>query len=89
MADLVIFYSNSFSYNDRMRAENLCYSGGICRANLQFLDLIAANSIDEWILRSLKRKKGLVDTFREEFTRLSEFGKKEWVCKISDGRLSE
>ena len=89
MADLVIFYSNSFSYNDRMRAENLCYSGSVCRANLQFLDLIAANSIDEWILRSLKRKKGLVDTFREEFTRLSESGKKEWVCKISDGRLSE
>lgn len=89
MADLVIFYSNSFSYNDRMRAENLCYSGGVCRENLRFLDLIAVNSIDEWILRSLKRKKGLVDTFREQFSRLSDFDKKEWVRRISEGDLSD
>lgn len=89
MADLAVFYSNSFSYNDRMRAENLCYSGGICRTNLLFLDLIAANSIDEWILRSLKRKKGLVDMFREEFARLSETGKREWLSNISDGKVPE
>lgn len=51
-ADRVIFYNSSFSYTNRLRAENLSRIG----AKKEFYDIICSSSIDERIFLSLSKK---------------------------------
>ncbi len=61
-ADSVLFYSNSFDYADRIRAENLCRRSDGRR--MLFIDLTCRNSIDEKIDSCLRKKSHLVREFR-------------------------
>ena len=57
-ADVVIFYNNTFSYAERVRAEERCQTPGR-RRTIRCIDLLCADSIDEKIRQSLLRKNGV------------------------------
>lgn len=66
-ADAVVFYSNSFDYADRLRAENLCHRPGGRR--VLFFDLVCRNSIDEKISSCLRKKERLIQDFHRSLGR--------------------
>lgn len=53
-----IYYSNSFDALDRWQSEDRIDRRGMI-GGAQYTDIIARNSIDRYILRNLKQKKGL------------------------------
>lgn len=53
-----LYYSNSFNSLDRWQSEDRIDRRGMIGGS-QYTDLIARNSIDRYILRNLKKKKGL------------------------------
>jgi len=59
-ADIVIYYSNSFSYIERTQSESRVHRAG--RKNtVLYLDLIARNTIDVSVLKILKKKREISD----------------------------
>lgn len=57
-ADLMIYYSNSFSYVDRIQSEDRAHRIGQNKV-VTYIDLIYKGTIDEKILRALESKKSL------------------------------
>lgn len=54
-ASYVIYYSNSFSLHDRLQSEDRCHRIGQ-RSNVQYIDLVARGTIDEYISKALANK---------------------------------
>ena len=54
--DFMVFFSNTFSYGDRVQAESRCHRIGQ-KNSVTIVDLLANNTIDETILRCLQKKK--------------------------------
>lgn len=81
MADNILFYSNSFSYGDRARAEKSCLKNSR-QGHLTCTDFICRDSLDDWIHRALTRKKHVVEAFQQKFFHLSQKEKIQWVNSL-------
>jgi hypothetical protein len=81
MADNILFYSNSFSYGDRVRAEKSCLKNSP-RDHLTCTDFICRDSLDDWIHRALTRRKHVVEAFQQKFFHLSQKEKIRWVNSL-------
>lgn len=66
-----VFLSNSYSWGDRLQAEDRLHRIGQTR-NVVYLDIIARQTIDETILKCLKSKKDLAESIMEEVNMESE-----------------
>lgn len=60
-ASLVIFYSNSYSLEDRLQAEDRAHRIGQHADTVDYVDLVCRGSIDRLVVRALKDKKQLAD----------------------------
>ena len=70
-ASTVIFYSNDYSYANRIQAEDRCHRGGQTKS-VTYIDLICPRTIDIKILNVLKNKKNLSDDVMEGLTKRGE-----------------
>ncbi len=59
-ASTVIYFSNSFSYADRLQSEDRCHRIGQ-KNKVTYIDLISPNTVDEKILKALRAKKDMAD----------------------------
>lgn len=66
--EYVIYYSNTFSYTDRIQSEDRVHRIGQMN-NVHITDIVCNDTIDEMIVRSLRRKENLVNVFRKELKR--------------------
>lgn len=60
-AEWVVYFSNDFNLETRAQSEDRCHRIGT-KHSVRYIDLIAANTIDEAISRSLQRKERLSAT---------------------------
>jgi len=60
-ADVIIFYSNSFSVETRKQAEDRSHRYGSVRSPL-YIDLYYEGMMDDYVLKSLKRNIDVLDT---------------------------
>jgi len=61
----VIYYSNDWDYATRSQSEDRVHRIGQSN-NVHYVDICAAYTLDERILKCLERKENLVDSFKEE-----------------------
>ncbi|HZK38145.1 MAG TPA: DEAD/DEAH box helicase, partial [Clostridia bacterium] len=61
----VIYYSNDWDYGTRIQSEDRVHRMGQTE-NVHYIDICAADTLDERILKCLERKENLVDTFKYE-----------------------
>lgn len=61
----VIFYSNDWDYATRSQAEDRVHRMGQTE-NVHYVDICAAYTLDERILKCLQRKENLVESFKSE-----------------------
>ena len=61
----IIFYSNDWDYGTRSQAEDRVHRIGQTE-NVHIVDICAADTLDERILKCLDKKENLVDSIREE-----------------------
>ena len=61
----IIFYSNDWNYGTRSQAEDRVHRIGQTE-NVHIVDICAADTLDERILKCLDKKENLVDSIREE-----------------------
>lgn len=59
-ANVVIYYSNSFSLHDRLQSEDRCHRIGQKKA-VTYVNLLARNTVDEHIQRVLDNKQNIAD----------------------------
>jgi SNF2 family DNA or RNA helicase len=59
-ASYVVYYSNSYSYGDRIQSEDRAHRIGQCK-NVTYIDLVCRKTIDELILKVLSSKKNMAD----------------------------
>tara|TARA_Y100000310_G_C20679573_1_gene815110 strand:- start:279 stop:1667 length:1389 start_codon:yes stop_codon:yes gene_type:complete len=67
-AKTCIFYSNDYSYGNRIQAEDRCHRGG-SKHSVNYIDLITPKSIDIKILKTLENKKSLSDEVMNGLTK--------------------
>jgi SNF2 family DNA or RNA helicase len=67
----VVYYSNTFSFEDRMQSEDRAHRIGQ-RNVVTYTDLEALGTIDRKIMRALKSKLDMADMVTEDSKRLSE-----------------
>lgn len=60
-ASTVIYYSNSFSFADRLQSEDRCHRIGQ-KNKVTYIDLITPDTVDEKIIKALKGKKSMADS---------------------------
>jgi hypothetical protein len=60
----VIYFSNSFSYEDRKQSEDRSHRRGQTADRVLYIDLVALDTVDERVLAALKAKKDLADFFK-------------------------
>lgn len=70
-ANTVVYYSNTFSLEERLQSEDRVHRIGQAN-NVEYIDLIAAGTIDEKIVRALRSKKSYADLITGD----------EWDCWI-------
>jgi SNF2 family DNA or RNA helicase len=68
----VIFYSNSFSYEDRVQAEDRNHRIGTKHA-VDYIDLTLNHKVDQMIIEALAKKKGMAEYVTEEIKRRKEY----------------
>lgn len=59
-ASYEIYYSNTFSLEDRLQSEDRPHSPGI-KGNLGVIDMVAPDTLDEKVIDALRAKKNLAD----------------------------
>ncbi len=59
-ADLVIYYSNSYSLEDRIQSEDRAHRAGQDR-KVTYIDLISPGTVDDKIVKVLKKKQNIAD----------------------------
>lgn len=69
-ASYCIFLSNSYSYGDREQAESRIHRQGQKAKNCTYLDVIARDTIDEKILKVLKKKESLAGMLTSDLIRM-------------------
>ena len=58
-AKTVIYASTSFKLEERLQSEDRAHRAGMSNEPVTYIDLIAANSIDSYIIRALRKKRDL------------------------------
>mgnify|MGYP003135479433 CR=1 FL=1 len=71
-ANTVIFYSNDYTYADRVQAEDRCHRGGQTKS-INYIDLVCDGTIDDRILAILRNKKSLSEEV------MNNLGDSEWM----------
>lgn len=82
-ATLVIFYTNGFSAKDREQAEDRCHRIGQTN-HVTYYDLIARNSVDEYVMKTLLKKQDISATLVDMKAALQNFASKKG---LSNGSL--
>jgi SNF2 family DNA or RNA helicase len=59
-ASSVIYYSNSYSLEDRLQSEDRAMRIGQ-KKNVVYRDLVARNTVDEKIIKALRSKQNIAD----------------------------
>ncbi len=72
----VIYYNNDWDYATRAQSEDRVYRIGQ-KHNVHIIDICAANTLDERILKCLWRKESLIDSFKAEIEQQKD--KKEFA----------
>lgn len=62
-AELVVYYSNSFSFTDREQSEDRAHRIGQTRS-VTYIDLVAEGTVDETVIEALKSKKDVSEFIR-------------------------
>ena len=70
-ANAVIYYSNSYSLEDRLQSEDRAHRAGL-KHNVTYYDLIAEGTLDVKIIKALKDKKKIADAITGDSF-------KEWI----------
>jgi Mesyanzhinovviridae DNA helicase len=70
-ANLVIYFSNNHDLEMRMQSEDRCHRDGL-KHSVTYVDLVAPNTIDEKILKALRKKLNMA-------TLISGEGYREWL----------
>lgn len=78
-ASYTIFYNNSFKYADRLQAEDRNHRIGQTKS-VVYIDVVAENSIDERIMKSIESKGNVVESFRKEMKKTAN--KKEVLMQL-------
>ena len=87
----MIFYSNTFSLEDRLQVEARIYRSGQ-RNTCIYLDYVMKDTIDMKVYAALKQKKQLADYIRETsvqdmLTKSDEVFASEYELKCIDGEV--
>ena len=72
-AELVIYYSNSFSFTDREQSEDRAHRIGQTRS-VTYIDLVAEGTVDEVVIQALKSKKDVSEFIRTSINDRSAAG---------------
>lgn len=69
-AKTCIYYSNSFRLIDRLQSEDRCHRAGMDNNPVNYIDIVANNTVDERIVQNLRNKKDIAteiqgDTWKE------------------------
>lgn len=72
-ASKVIYYSNTFSYRDRMQSEDRCHRKGTKNPVL-YVDITMNHPIDRLIVATLKNKGNIADYVKNELSKLQNGG---------------
>lgn len=84
----IIYYSNDWDYSTRIQSEDRVHRIGQNK-NVHIIDICAAYTLDERIIKCLERKESLVDSFKSELDRTKD--KEElysWI-RVRDSRYKE
>jgi SNF2 family DNA or RNA helicase len=60
VSDLVVYFSNTFKYADRVQSDDRCHRIGQTKT-VTYIDLIAADTVDKKILTALENKQNISD----------------------------
>lgn len=87
----MIFYSNTFSLEDRIQVEARIYRAGQ-RNTCVYLDYVMKDTIDMKVYAALKQKKALSDYIRDTsvedmLTKPDEVFNEEYTLKDVDGEV--
>jgi len=74
----VIYYSNDWDYATRSQSEDRVHRIGQTE-NVHIVDICAANTLDERVLKCLERKEDLVDDFKNELEQQKEIINKKKI----------
>lgn len=75
----VIFYSNDFDFGTRAQAEDRVHRIGQ-NNNVHIIDICASYTLDEKILRCLRGKENLLDTFKNQLDKMKDKNEiLEWI----------
>jgi SNF2 family DNA or RNA helicase len=67
----MIYFSRTFSLEHDLQSEARCYRGGSeIHDKITRIDIVAENTIDDYILEALSRKQSIADTILEWSTKL-------------------
>ncbi len=58
-AKVVVYYSNSFSLRERLQSEDRAHRAGMSGDTVLYIDLLARDTLDEYILDALRNKRNL------------------------------
>jgi len=58
-AKTMIYVSNSFSLRERLQSEDRAHRAGMSHEPVTYIDLVAKNTLDAYILQSLRKKRNL------------------------------
>lgn len=67
-ASMFMHYSNDFKLIDRLQREDRCHRIGQTKS-VEYLDLVCENTLDEYIVGALVKKRDIVDMVTEDETR--------------------
>lgn len=59
-ASTVVYYSNDFSLENRLQSEDRAHRIGL-KHNVTYIDMIAPNTLDEHVVKTLRSKKDIAD----------------------------
>jgi SNF2 family DNA or RNA helicase len=69
-AHYCVFLSNNYSYGDREQAEARIHRAGQTARNCTYIDVVARDTVDERVLRILKRKESLASLLTSDIMRM-------------------
>lgn len=69
-ASYCVFLSNNYSYGDREQAESRIHRAGQTAQNCTYIDVVARDTIDEKVLKILKKKESLAGILTKDLMRI-------------------
>lgn len=71
-AKTMVYYSNSFKLIDRLQSEDRCHRAGMDEHPVNYIDIIANNTVDEHIVTNLRNKRDVAVEIQDDAW-------KEWI----------